>query len=89
MNGSKEKNIILRAFRIKNPSPTSSNSGIREKLECELNKVCAKDRSLVLDPNDKHLADQYARVFKVFRPKLIEPDALSEASVFFKHFVYD
>ena len=52
MNGSKEKNIILRAFRIKNPSPTSSNSGIREKLECELNKVCAKDRSLVLDPND-------------------------------------
>ncbi len=48
----KSKNIVLRAFKIKNPNLSTSSKGVREKLENALDNGCAKDRSLVLDPND-------------------------------------
>lgn len=46
------KSVIMRAFKIKNLDPTKSCSGIRVDLENKLNNVIAKDRGLILNPND-------------------------------------
>lgn len=47
--------VILRAFKIKNPSATQKVSGIREKLETRLKKdEKANSRCLILNPEDKN-----------------------------------
>lgn len=46
------KSVTMRAFKIKNSDPTKFVSGIRVDLENKLNNVIAKDRGLILNPND-------------------------------------
>lgn len=63
------QDVLLRAFKIKNPHVTQATSGVREILEQRLNERTADLRCLILNPEDVKKEQDLVSFFDSNDPK--------------------